>query len=168
MKSDPSDILPRFERDARVLALAYAPPAVATLVAPRNVAAYRRMEEWSAPPGWRDPPSILDFPIRPAHRPGLRFRTLGRTLSVHDPETLDTHGLNETAAPIFLLCDGLRSVREICAAYARIFELDGEAAAADVRRILSELFEKKILVARRAEGAPKPRPTHSSPLPTLS
>ena len=164
----PNELLRKIRDSLELLERPYFPPAVATLVAKQNVPLYRRKEQWEAPPGWPEAPSILDLPICPGWRPGIRVRGLGSCLAVHDPSTLDTHSLNETAVPIFLLSTGTRTTSDICDEYARIFELDAAEAKADVRRVLSELFEKNVLVPRRKDHLPKAGPEHSSPLPTLS
>jgi len=127
----------------------YSPPAVATLVAGRNRRFYQTLQEWCPPPGWENAPSILDFPVYPVMRPGLLMRELGDSLAIQDPITLDTHSLNETAVALLLLCDGLRSIQEICAEYIARFALDCRTAMADVRRVVGDLVEKKVLLAPR-------------------
>lgn len=126
----------------------YSPPAVATLVVGRRRWFYERLETWSPPEGWEEGPSILDFPVYPSRRPGLAFRELGDSLVIHDPMTLDTHSLNETAGALFELCDGTRDFREVSEAYARRYGLEPAKAEADARRLLREFFEKKLLLAR--------------------
>ncbi|MGQ9592027.1 MAG: PqqD family protein [Planctomycetota bacterium] len=126
----------------------YSPPAVATLVVGRRRWFYERLETWSPPEGWEEGPSILDFPVYPSRRPGLTFRELGDSLVIHDPMTLDTHSLNETAGALFELCDGSRDFREVSEAYARRYGLEPAKAEADARRLLREFFEKKLLLAR--------------------
>jgi hypothetical protein len=118
---------------------------------------HERLQEWCDPPGAEGFPSIVDFPVSPVARPDLVVRSTrdsGDCLSLYDPITLDAHSLNETASVLFRLCDGTRLVRTICSDYARILKIDGETARADVRRVLVELFEKRLLLTCRTRRFP--------------
>lgn len=126
----------------------YSPPAVATLVTGRRRSFYQRLEAWQPPEGWERGPSLLELAGYPNRRPGLACRKLGEALVIHDPVTLDTHSLNETAAALYELCDGSRLFREIRDAYAERYELELSKASADAERLFEEFLEKKLVVVR--------------------
>ena len=125
----------------------YEAPAVASIITARNRWFYQMLEEWRTPDGW-DGDFLMDLEIYPSLRPGLVLRELRGALVIHDPITMDMHSLNETAALLLCLSNGLRAVHEICSEYERKLSLSHADAVADVLRILGELFEKKVLLPR--------------------
>jgi hypothetical protein len=129
----------------------YSPPAVATLVAARNIRLYERMQAFQPSSGWGAPPAISEVNTYPSLRPGLLLRELGDSLAIHDPLTLDTHSLNEAAASILLLCNGIRNLSEIAAEYSGRYNLPRGSARSDTMRIIGELLDKKVLIARTAK-----------------
>lgn len=142
----------------------YSPPAIVTLLSSRSRSQYRLLAEWQTPSGWEDAPSILDYDVYPALRPGLVLRELRGSLVVFDPVFLDSHGLNDSAVPLLLLSNGSRSVEELTTDFAAHFGLDRSLVRGDVRRLLAEMIEKRILVPRAARTGPSGRPPVGSPL----
>ena len=125
----------------------YVSPAVATSHGRRNRGAQESVAGWSTPPGWKDS-ALLDLPVTMALRAGLILREMGDSLVIHDPVTLDTHSLNATAAVLLLLCNGQRTGREVCAAFAGKFHLHPSAVRSEVALTLTDLVDKKVIACR--------------------
>ena len=95
--------------------------------------------------------------VCPSVRPGLLLRSQGDSLTIHDPESLDCHSLNRSAAEILQLADGTRNIASIAHEYRGRFQLDDETARNDVLVTLEDLLDKKVLITRhRGADAAKP------------
>ncbi len=81
----------------------------------------------------------------PKRRPDLLFDEAGAELVVFDPATDLAHVLNETAAAIFLLCDG-RSLNSIVRELARIPGAEAADIPGDVARLVASFEEKGLLL----------------------
>jgi hypothetical protein len=84
-------------------------------------------------------------------RPDLTFRTQEGEAVIVDPEGRQIHHLNETAAFIWLRCDGQTSVSAIGRQLAAAFEVGFAAAKQDLAATLVEL-ESLGLVAFPTDG----------------
>ena len=145
------------EKNLASPSLDYAPPIVVTLVRGKSHRQYQQLSEWEAPPGVEDHKFLRHTVVCPSVRPGLLLRSLGDSTSIQDPDCLDCHSLNRSAAEILQLADGTRDIASIAHEYGGRFQLDAETARNDVLVTLEELLDKKVLVTRhRGAAAAKP------------
>jgi Coenzyme PQQ synthesis protein D (PqqD) len=84
---------------------------------------------------WSVAPSVVD---------GLEVDEGRGGLTVYDPATDRVHVLNETAAIVFVMCDGRRSASGIAAFMAEAFALD-EAPLGEVESCLATLGGEGLL-----------------------
>ncbi|MEQ8718961.1 MAG: PqqD family protein [Acidimicrobiales bacterium] len=63
---------------------------------------------------------------------------------IHDAAGAQVHYLNETAAIVFSLCDGQRTLTEIAALVGDAFGLE-EAPVADVEKVVTDLTALGVL-----------------------
>ncbi|MGQ0551675.1 MAG: HPr-rel-A system PqqD family peptide chaperone [Planctomycetota bacterium] len=71
---------------------------------------------------------------------------VGTQFALHDPATGQVHFLNESAALIWELCDGTRTVSDITQEVARLYARPVELVASDVDRVVAELRASGLLV----------------------
>ena len=90
-------------------------------------------------------PECLRQPVR---RAGLTVEELDGEAIVFDPETGDTHHLNETALFVWRQCDGLRDAEQIAQAVFEAYDITLPEAVEHVEQILDE-FERWGLVVVR-------------------
>ncbi len=76
---------------------------------------------------------------RPKARGDVSERLVAGERVVLDPETNQLHQLNVTAAVVWELCDGERTIREIAAELQARFEVDEEQALADTTALIDSL-----------------------------
>lgn len=81
----------------------------------------------------------------PARKRDVWLRNSGSESAVYDPETQSVHFLNPEAMAIWVLCDGGTEPGEMVAAICELTGLPQDVVIEDVRRILSEFDEAKIL-----------------------
>ncbi len=82
----------------------------------------------------------------PRVREDVVFRRLGDDFAVLDPSKRVVHILNATAAAVWVLCDGTRSLDTITREIAEVFEDgDGSDVASDVERTVSDFAERGLL-----------------------
>ncbi|MCK5759460.1 MAG: pyrroloquinoline quinone biosynthesis peptide chaperone PqqD [Clostridiales bacterium] len=62
-----------------------------------------------------------------------------------DPETGDTHVLDEIGSVILTLCDGSNSIDEIVSCLSTEFNAPNEEIRVDVESFLKDLVEKNVL-----------------------
>lgn len=73
----------------------------------------------------------------------LRFDQVRNTWTLLAPER--AFQIDETAAEILKLCDGARSVAEVVAAVAAVYQEEPAVIAADIEAMLSDLANKRVL-----------------------
>lgn len=88
---------------------------------------------------------------RPRPAPDVQIEILDGEAVVFHVATLQILHLNRSAALIWYLCDGRRTVAEICALLADAYPSAAEQIRDDVERTLRLLWEKGALVAESAE-----------------
>ena len=64
---------------------------------------------------------------------------------VYDPVVDRTHRLNVSAARIWELCDGTRSLEDIARVLTEQFEVEFETVLQDARAVLEQLKEEQLL-----------------------
>lgn len=74
-----------------------------------------------------------------------RGRLLDREAVIVLPDRGEVKVLNEVGAQIWTLADGSRSVREIAASVASVYQVSPAEAEADTVEFLRELFEKALI-----------------------
>ncbi len=72
-------------------------------------------------------------------------RDLGDEYLFYDRDRDHVHVLNGSARKIFLLCDGIRTVAEVAAAFSKRYETDETVVRQDAERIIRELTDLGIL-----------------------
>jgi len=85
--------------------------------------------------------ATLDGTARPARVPAVEEYQLGDELLVYVPASETAHALNRSAAAIWELCDGTRTVEEICRDIGESLDRPAEALLPDVRAGIARLSE---------------------------
>ena len=88
----------------------------------------------------------MDDTLCPKTREDLICEELDGEIIIYDPLTALTHRLNQSAAFVFLLCDGKTSIGKIKELYQRSFRLSVDAADRDVR-FVSENLQKGLIIS---------------------
>jgi len=94
--------------------------------------------------------------IRPRPRQGVRFEEIDGEAIVYDRTGKKATYLNETAAVIWQLCDGVRTEAEIVAHLTDAYPEAGEAISGDVRQTIANLLSAGSLVVAPRESALAP------------
>lgn len=81
----------------------------------------------------------------PSRKREVWLRNSGSESAVYDPDTRSVHFLNPEAMAIWVLCDGETAPDEMVAAICELTGLPEDVVVEDVRRILSEFDDAKIL-----------------------
>ncbi len=81
----------------------------------------------------------------PRRRKGYRLEEMGEDLLLYRSAALKTIYLNESAAVVWKLCDGARSVREIAETLAAAYREDASAIEADVWDAIDRLLREGAL-----------------------
>ena len=100
-----------------------------------------------------EPPADPDTD-RPVQAPGSEVTELAAGLLVRRPPPSGEHELNNTAAMVFELCDGRRTVTEVAAELAACFAL-ASAPLAEVHACVDGLRRAGILDAKTISSAPE-------------
>ena len=90
--------------------------------------------------------------LRPRRRGTVLSYDAGEELLVYHPGSEAAVSLNLTAAAVWDLCDGVRSVNEIVGS---LWSACGEEASvidADVRRVIAELHALDLVLLAEADG----------------
>ena len=82
---------------------------------------------------------------RPKTAPSCHVRALGKEKVVYDPQTHEVVVLNRTAAFIFELCDGSRTVAELEAALCERYAAPRDVLRRDLQATLASLGAKRIV-----------------------
>jgi len=91
------------------------------------------------------PTEVFDDGERPCSAPKIHVRELDGERVVYDPEHHEVCILNGTAAVIFDLCDGQRSVADILVRLADTFDAPHERLRADLHATLADLRARKLV-----------------------
>jgi len=106
-----------------------------------------------AHPAERRDLAALDGDTYPLVRPGLILKDFGHVSVIFDSVTSEKLKLSRDSARLLLLCDGKRTVPEICAEYGRTALDRGAPAASQARQLLEDLFERGVLLPGRTRKA---------------
>lgn len=90
---------------------------------------------------------------RPARSRGIVARHDGDRHRLYDETGAEIGALNETAAALWVLCDGATTRHEIAGAVARASGMDHPAAVTQVDRALDEMYAAGFLVWDDEHGA---------------
>ncbi len=88
----------------------------------------------------------MDSGSLPSQRKDVFSRELDGELLLFDPVTNVTHRLNQTAAFIYLSCDGRKTLDDLVAEYQETFNVELEVSRRDVNHVLISL-ERLALVS---------------------
>lgn len=83
---------------------------------------------------------------RLVRNPKLAWREIGGEIMIISPEDSQVHELNATASLVWKQADGTKTQEEIAAQLAAEFEVELDAAQADVAELMHRLGEKNLLV----------------------
>lgn len=84
---------------------------------------------------------------RPRQLPDAKVYRLGEELLIYVPGLETAHALNRSAVAIWELCDGTRTIEDICGEIGDCLRRPGEELAADVRAGLARLEALGLLQA---------------------
>lgn len=88
----------------------------------------------------------------PTRRHGVTVRQMeDESWLLFDAEGGATHAVNATAAFIWNLCDGTRTVDQICSDVAEYYDADADLVRRDVEALLGEFLRLGLL---QADGEP--------------
>lgn len=90
---------------------------------------------------------------RPRRRPDIVLQDVGGEAILIDPRTDEAHVLNGSAARLWQLCDGERTVDQLAAEFGAIYDLSAADVADDVREVLGELVNLKLIDSPAPAGA---------------
>jgi PqqD family protein of HPr-rel-A system len=96
--------------------------------------------------------------MKPKVRPDLTFVEVDGEGVVYDPETIELHHLNASAALVYQLCDGTGTVKELARDIAEELELPADQTLKQIRRVVTQFRYSGILTGKRPE--PKPHQGH--------
>lgn len=82
---------------------------------------------------------------RPLANPAHEVIASDEGFVVHDAAGARVHYLNETAAIVFSLCDGERTLAEIAALMGEAFGLD-QAPVTDVEKVVTDLTKLGVVI----------------------
>ncbi len=104
-----------------------------------------KMTERDPKPGGATSPRVFAQDERPRQAPGCHTRDLDGEKVVYDPVSHEVVVLNGTAAFLFELCDGERTVSDILDAFAERFDAPRDVLARDLGATLTDLAGKELL-----------------------
>ena len=87
-----------------------------------------------------------DHPLARRQHVGAATEVVGQDYVLHDATTGKVHFLNTTAALVWDLCDGTRSLDELCAEVARQFDRDPDSVRDDVVAVLARFTDERLLL----------------------
>jgi coenzyme PQQ biosynthesis protein PqqD len=85
---------------------------------------------------------------RPLRAAGIRLETLSADAVLYHPDLAKVVRLNDTAALVWRLCDGVRTVEEIVATLREAYPEAAPDLAVDVERVLARLVDEGALDLR--------------------
>jgi pyrroloquinoline quinone biosynthesis protein D len=90
---------------------------------------------------------------RPRRRVDIVLQDVGGEAILIDPRTDEAHVLNGSAARLWQLCDGERTLDQLAAEFGAIYDLSAADVADDVREVLAELAKLKLIESPAPAGA---------------
>lgn len=91
--------------------------------------------------------SGVDVDERPEGRiDNVSAEVVGHDYVLHDGATGQVHFLNQTAALVWDLCDGTRTLREIAAEVARLYGRPADVVVPDVQRAVGLLRDHDLFL----------------------
>lgn len=90
---------------------------------------------------------------RPRRRADIVLQDVGGEAILIDPRTDEAHVLNGSAARLWQLCDGERTLDQLATEFGAIYELTAADVADDVREVLGELARLKLIEPSAPAGA---------------
>ena len=90
---------------------------------------------------------------RPRRRADIVLQDVGGEAILIDPRTDEAHVLNGSAARLWQLCDGERTLDQLAAEFGAIYDLSAADVADDVREVLGELAKLKLIESPAPAGA---------------
>ena len=75
----------------------------------------------------------------------VSLQRVGQEAILHDRRNGRAHVINESAAQIWELCDGHRTLDQIVSAFATVYALPAADLQADVEYILAKFHELRVL-----------------------
>ena len=93
------------------------------------------------------PSQNLDTGWRPSRAPGIEERTAGSDLVLYDAAVGRLHVLNLTAAAVWRLCDGSKTVDDILQRVGVEFAFNsGDEPRSDIQGLLGNLREQGLII----------------------
>lgn len=90
---------------------------------------------------------------RPRRRTDVVLQDVGGEAILIDPRTDEAHVLNGSAARLWELCDGERSLDELAAEFGAIYDLTAADVIDDVREVVDELIRLDLVESPAVAGA---------------
>jgi pyrroloquinoline quinone biosynthesis protein D len=90
---------------------------------------------------------------RPRRRADIVLQDVGGEAILIDPKTDEAHVLNGSAARLWQLCDGERSIDEIAAEFGALYELSAADVIDDVREVVDDLVKLNLVESPAPAGA---------------
>lgn len=79
---------------------------------------------------------------------GFIMQNLNKKIMIFDPDESVEYTFNETAAFVFKKMKAKKNVDEIVAALVKKYKIDPTIAAEDIKELILELLDKKIIQAQ--------------------
>jgi hypothetical protein len=92
----------------------------------------------------------MTSPDKPCHRTGLIHYDVLNEMVVYYPGGSQAASLNESAKAIWALCDGTRTVDDICAELAQLTTLSATQLQSDVQNALERFHALDLLASDTA------------------
>jgi pyrroloquinoline quinone biosynthesis protein D len=90
---------------------------------------------------------------RPCRRADVVLQDVGGEAILIDPHTDEAHVLNGSAARLWQLCDGERTMDELAAEFGAVYDLSAADVIEDVREVVGELVKLKLIESSAPAGA---------------
>ena len=90
---------------------------------------------------------------RPRRRADIVLQDVGGEAILLDPRTDEAHVLNGSAARLWQLCDGERTLDQLATEFGAIYDLSGADVADDVREVIGELVKLELIESPAPAGA---------------
>jgi hypothetical protein len=95
---------------------------------------------------------------KPSVRPDLDVVEVDGEAVVYDGDARTVHHLNQSAALVFSLCDGMSTVAQIAEAIADVYEMPQDEVLAQVKPLVADLRRLRLLAGGRARAKPPMEP----------
>ena len=82
---------------------------------------------------------------------------------VYDPNGVQLHYLNHSAALVLDLCDGRSTIKQMAEAIADVYEVPVDEVEANVRKTIRELRKRELLVPTKVAGTTEEASQESEP-----